>query len=363
MLEGFGIQAQEKLKSSSVLVVGAGGLGCPILQYLTSAGVGRIGVIDDDYVELSNLQRQFLYDTKDVGQPKVQVAAKRLSEHNPYVDVQPFFERLTAGNIKDIFSKFDIVIDGSDNFETRYLINDACVLLNKTLIYGAIFKFSGQVSVFNYNNGPTYRCLFPEPPGQDALPSCAEIGVLGVLPGIVGSIQALEAIKVMTGVGETLSGKVLLYDGLNQQFSKIALELEEQNLEISELVSISENIPCRVTPQKMNKHFINEISPQDLIEIFKQNSNTNIIDVRESWEREIDLISPSVHIPLGNFSGESVTELLPSDLSAEITVYCKAGVRSLQACNVLSQLGYRKVNNLSGGMINWQAENLPEKLV
>lgn len=362
MLEGFGISSQDKLKNSSVLVVGAGGLGCPVLQYLTSAGVGRVGIIDDDCVEISNLQRQFLYHVGDVGQLKVKVAARRLMEHNPNVEIETFVERLSVGNVKEIFSKFDIIVDGSDNFETRYLINDACVLLGKTLVYGAIFKFNGQVSVFNFNKGPTYRCLFPLPPGADALPSCAEVGVLGVLPGIIGSLQALEAIKILTGVGTVMSGKVLLYDALNQQFSKVSLKLEEKNLDIADLELNPVDISCTQAPEKMNLDSINEISPNDLVEIFNQNPNTNIIDVREAWEREIDLISPSLHIPLGNFSEESVLELLPVDFSGEITVYCKAGVRSMEACKVLSHLGYKKINNLMGGMINWQAENLPVEL-
>ena len=222
-LPGFGAEAQGKLKKAAVLVVGAGGLGCPALQYLVAAGVGKIGIMDDDLVDASNLQRQVLYTHDDIGQPKAAVASNRLSKLNPFVEIVPVVARLTRDNAKDALEDYEIVVDGTDSFNSRYLINDACVLFDKILIYGAIHQFEGQVSVFNLSNGPTYRCLFPEPPPAGTVPNCAEIGVVGVLPGIIGCMQALEAIKVITGRGDSLSGKLLLYDAMSNSTRTLGL--------------------------------------------------------------------------------------------------------------------------------------------
>lgn len=358
MLSDFGHEGQMKLKSASVLLVGVGGLGCPALQYLTAAGVGRIGIIDDDIVEESNLQRQVVYRLEDVGSLKAITAAKRMGQHNPNILLQPHSTRLTDENILDIFDKYDVILDGSDNFETRYLVNDACVILGKPLVFGAIYKFSGQISVFNFENGPTYRCLFPEPPGADALPSCADVGVLGVLPGIIGSLQALETIKIITGIGEVMTGRVLLYDALVQKFDELKLSADKQNQEITELQNYSFNLDCS-TPVMKNPIEINEIDPADLLKMVDENPNLPIIDVREDWERELECIQPSLHIPLGNFHEETPPQSLPVSLDEEMVIYCKAGVRSLDACKVLSDLGYTKLNNLSGGMMRWRAENMP----
>lgn len=357
-LDGFGMQAQEKLKAASVLVVGAGGLGCPALQYLASAGVGRLGVVDDDSVEISNLQRQFLYSAEDVGEPKATVATVRLKKHNPNISFEPLCERLNEGNIRRIFEKYDLVVDGSDNFETRYLVNDACVILGKPLVFGAIFKFNGQISVFNYENGPTYRCLFPEPPGVEALPSCADAGVLGVLPGIIGSMQALEAIKIITGIGEALSGRVLIFDAMEQKFSQLQLTPVQENQEIRKLQSIKtdKNADCS---RSSVVDEIKELSPVDLIEMRRSNPKIIVIDVRESWERELERIQPSNHIPLGSLNEASVEQALPGSHAEEIAVYCKAGVRSMDACRLLHDLGYKKIYNLNGGMIRWHAEGMP----
>ena len=358
MLEGFGVEAQQKLKAASVLVVGAGGLGCPALQYLASAGVGRIGVIDDDVIEISNLQRQFLYFSADVGKSKSECAAKRLSKHNPNIQAEPHTKRLSQHNITEIFKMYDVIIDGSDNFETRYLVNDACVILGKPLVFGAIFKFNGQISVFNYENGPTYRCLFPEPPGVEALPSCADAGVLGVLPGIIGSMQALEAIKIITGIGEALSGRVLIFDAMEQKFSQLQLTPVQENQEIRKLQSIKtdKNADCS---RSSVVDEIKELSPVDLIEMRRNNPKIIVIDVRESWERELERIQPSNHIPLGSLNEASVEQALPGSHAEEIAVYCKAGVRSMDACRLLHDLGYKKIYNLNGGMIRWHAEGMP----
>lgn len=358
MLDGFGQKAQEKLKAASVLVVGAGGLGCPALQYLASSGVGRLGIVDDDSVEISNLQRQILYCAEDVGEYKARVAAVRLKKHNPNISFEPLCERLNEVNIARVFEKYDLVVDGSDNFETRYLVSDACVIMRKPLVFGAIFKFNGQLSVFNYENGPTYRCLFPEPPGVEALPSCADAGVLGVLPGIIGSMQALEAIKIITGIGEVLSGRVLIFDALQQKFSQLQLNPVQENQGIRKLQPIKYDKNSNCSRSSVVDEF-KELSPIDLVEMCRSNPKIILIDVRESWERELEHIQPSIHIPLGSLNEVYVAQTLPDSYEEEIAVYCKAGVRSMDACRLLQDLGYKKIYNLSGGMIRWHAENMP----
>ena len=358
ILDGFGISAQQTLKSSSVLVVGAGGLGCPALQYLVSAGVGRVGIIDDDVVEMSNLQRQTLYFADDLGKSKAETAAKKLAQHNPNVVIEPHCQRLKQQNITKIFDMYDVVVDGSDNFETRYLVNDACVILNKPLVFGAIFKFSGQLSVFNFKNGPTYRCLFPNPPSAEALPPCEEAGVLGVLPGIIGSMQALEAIKIITGIGEVMSGRVLLFDALGQKFNELKLSPVKKNQEIEVIEEMDPLTFCNHSEHSEVPEII-ELSPRDFLEMYNSNPHINVIDVRESWERDIEHIQPSLHIPLGDFFDSTVADALPDELSENIVIYCKAGVRSFDACRVLMELGYKKIYNLEGGMLRWNSESMP----
>lgn len=349
-LEEVGQVGQLKLKKSSVLVVGAGGLGCPVLQYLVAAGVGRIGIVDDDRVQVSNLQRQVLFCYEDVGELKARVAQNRLSINNPLVTIEAFTERLVPENYQQLLESFEIVVDGSDNFPTRYLINDACVLMNKILVHGSIFKFQGQVSVFNFNNGPTYRCLFPEPPTYDKLPNCSEIGVLGVLPGIIGSLQAAEAIKLITGIGSVLSGKVFLYDALTQKTKILTLKKNTQNQIIKELPTM--NNCCSQNNQ--NSYEISEINPQELKKLIEEKDDLQIIDVRETWERNIHSIDPSHHIPLDKFSSPDSLKL-PEELNkdSKVILFCKAGVRSMIACEVLSKLGYKKLFNLKGGITNW----------
>jgi len=279
-LDGFGEENQLKLKRASVLVVGAGGLGCPVLQYLTAAGVGRIGITDDDHVEISNLQRQVLFSHDDEGENKAQVAAVKLAKINPLVTIEPYAQRLTRENCESLFKTYDLIVDGTDNFSSRYLINDACVLFNKPLIHGSINRFEGMVSVFNYNSGPTYRCLFPEQPDPSSIPSCAEAGVLGVLPGIIGTMQAVEAIKVITGIGSPLSGRVLLYNALSQTTRTINLSVDSKNREIDALPE--EVIACKSNPSDVQISQIEEISEDQLQQMMGQSADLQILDVRES---------------------------------------------------------------------------------
>ena len=357
-LPGFGLEGQKLLKESSVLVIGAGGLGCPALQYLAAAGVGKIGIVDEDIVEYSNLQRQILYSHNDIGNVKAEVAAKKLEQLNPFIKINSHVLRFNASNAEALLEGYDIVVDGTDNFDSRYLINDACVLFDKVLIYGAIYQFEGQVSVFNLNNGPTYRCLFPNPPKSNALPSCSEIGVLGVLPGIIGNFQALEVIKVITGLGEPLTGKLLLYDALKQNTRIIGINPNRKSREIYEL-SDSFSI-CSTSTNSKTDQMIIEIEPNVFSEMKKNQDDILVLDVREDWEREVSKITPSTHIPLGEFASPSGPEL-PSEFSTDkkIVIYCKAGVRSRMACEALKEKGFNNLYNLSGGILNWKAEGFP----
>ena len=350
-LPDFGPEAQGKLKGAAVLVVGAGGLGCPALQYLAAAGVGKIGIVDDDRVDASNLQRQVLYTHDDIGQPKAEVAARRLTKLNPYVEIVPLVARLTRENAKGVLDGYEIVIDGTDSFNSRYLINDACVLFDKILIYGAIHQFEGQVSVFNLGDGPTYRCLFPEPPPAGSVPNCAEIGVVGVLPGIIGCMQALETIKVISGTGDSLSGKLLLYDALSNTTRTLGLSPDPKSREISELPE--EASFCKANVAQPDSA-ITEIEPVELVRMMKKNPDLLLLDVREDWERELSRIDPSSHCPVGHFS-QPAGPSLPTEFQPgrEVAVYCKAGVRSMMACQSLEAMGYQKLYNLNGGMMRW----------
>ena len=339
ILEEIGERGQEKLKNAKVLVIGAGGLGCPVLQYLTAAGVGTIGVIDDDVVDQTNLHRQVLYTLNDVGRPKVDVASERLSQLNPFVFFKTFNEKLDNDNALDLFSEFDIIIDGTDNFPTRYLVNDACVLADKPLVFGSIFKFQGQVSVLNYKNGPTYRCLFPEPPAPNAVPNCSDIGVLGVLPGIIGSLQANEAIKMITGIGEVLSGKLLYVDSLTLRQRLLEFQKNEA-IEITELNDDYEFF-CGIDPME-----IKEITAEEL----KQNKNAySILDVR-THEEFYNFNIGGLHTPLDTLEGQV------SGLSNEkpIVVCCQSGVRSKRAIEIiLKQREDLDLRNLKSGLASY----------
>lgn len=345
LLPEVGEEGQHKLRQSQVLIVGAGGLGCPISQYLVAAGVGRIGLVDFDLVDLSNLQRQVLYTTADVGKPKALSAAERLSSMNPEVAVVTHAERLTAQNASKIISEYDIVIDGTDNFSTRYLINDACVLLGKPNVYGSIFRFEGQVSLFDPPHGPCYRCMFPKAPPPDAVPNCAEGGVLGVLAGTIGVLQATEALKWILGVGESLSGRLLIYDALSMYFDVMLIERNPQcpicsaNPTITEL---HEEIVTCAAPAS-------ELTPAQARDLLSAHSDVVLLDVRTPQERALSAIPNSAHIPLNELS-ERINEL---ESTRETIVYCKSGMRSVKACELLAGAGFTRVHNLAGGITRW----------
>jgi adenylyltransferase/sulfurtransferase len=317
ILDGFGEEAQLKLKHAKVLVVGAGGLGCPALLYLCAAGVGTIGIIDDDVVNESNLQRQVLFNTEDVGKQKVLAAKTKLNSQNPFTKIETYYSRIIKENALDILKNYDLVLDGSDNFATRYLLNDACVILNKPLVYGAIHKFEGQVSVFNYENGPTYRCLFSEPPNEGEMPACGEVGVLGVLPGIIGTWQATEAIKIITGIGEPLSGKLLSFDLLTNLISSFEFEADVKNRSIRSLGNY--NFSCET----------NSIALDKLQALEKP---IQLIDVREKTEFDIRNLN-GINIPVSEIKNR-ISELDPKALTV---VHCKSGIRSKQAIEIIKE--------------------------
>ena len=336
ILNEIGEQGQLKLKTARVLVVGAGGLGCPILQYLTAAGVGLIGIIDGDHVDKSNLQRQVLYTHQDLGLSKAKCAAKRLSATNPHVKFKVYPFHLKRENALEIFSDFDIVVDGSDNFPTRYLVNDAAVLTNKPLVFGSIFKFEGQVSVFNYKGGPNYRSLYPKSPEPGAVPNCSDIGVLGVLPGIIGTLQANEILKMICGIGQVLSGRLLLIDALSLQINVLSYSRSDEDI-VSSLED-DYDFFCGVNrPEK-------EMSYDEFRTAEK---NFLLLDVRTYPEREIKHIG-GIHIPLDELSAR--WEEIPQD--QPLLVYCKAGIRSQMAIQFLKQVGFKNsLVNLSGGIL------------
>ncbi len=335
ILPEIGNEGQLKLKQAKVLVIGAGGLGCPVLQYLTAAGVGEIGVADGDVISISNLQRQVLYTEQEIGQGKAETAAKKLTLLNPYVkiNVHPFF--IDSDNAIDLISGYDIIVDGSDNFATRYLVNDASVMLDKPMVSGAIYKFEGQVSVFNYKNGPTYRCIFPEPPGADESPNCADIGVIAVLPGIIGSIQANEVIKIITGIGDVLSGKLLVIDTLSIHTHTFHFKLIEANKRITQLPAVSLN--CDVV--------VRSIYYGQLQQMLADDKGIQLVDVREPEEHEAGNIG-GTNIPLSTIDS-SYHLLNPGDT---IILYCASGTRSSRFGKLLMEHGFKNVFSLSGGI-------------
>lgn len=333
ILDEIGVKGQEKLKNSNVLVIGAGGLGCPVLQYLSAAGIGTIGIIDHDIVDLSNLQRQVIYSQNDIGKHKAQAAADRLSQSNPFVKFDVYLEKLSKENAIELFKKYDIVVDGSDNFPTRYLVNDAAVLTGTPVVFGSIFKFEGQVSVFNYDNGPTYRCLFPNSPLPNEVPNCSEVGVLGVLPGIIGALQANEVIKIITGLGNVLSGKLLMFNSLTLHQSVFNFD-KCNNAHISSLSTNYEQF-CGISNAT-------EITYSELQNI----SNYELLDVRTKKER-LEKNIGGIHIPLPEL-GKRVNEI-PSN--QKIVVYCNSGTRSKTAINTLIQFGLsNELLNLKNGL-------------
>ena len=353
-------EGQQRLKAGSVLVIGAGGLGSPALYYLAAAGVGRIGIVDFDTVEESNLQRQILYDSTDLGKPKATKASERLAQLNPCVKIETHQCLLTSENAMDILSGYDVVIDGSDNLPTRYLVNDASVLLKKTLIYGAIFQFEGQVSVFNQpledgTRGPNYRDLFPEPPPPEMVPSCNEGGVLGVLPGIIGSMQANEAIKVLAGIGKSLTGRLMIFDSLDftTRFLKLKSNSDNPVSGINPTIHKLLDYEAFCNPgHGPNKETVNEISPSEVKKLLDEGAKIQIIDVREPLEYELANIG-ALNIPLGSIQ-EKVGLI---ERGIPVILHCQSGQRSRKAIGQLQQLHrFTNLLNMTGGLLRWREE-------
>ncbi|MGE5730452.1 MAG: molybdopterin-synthase adenylyltransferase MoeB [Gemmatimonas sp.] len=358
ILPDVGLEGQRRLKAARVLIVGAGGLGSPVALYLAAAGVGTIGVVDFDVVDVSNLQRQILHGTKDVGRSKLESARARLGDVNPHVRVETHETRLTSANALDIIAGYDIVVDGTDNFATRYLTNDACVLLGKPNVYGSILRFEGQASVFGLADGPCYRCLFPEPPPPGSVPSCAEGGVLGVLPGIVGTIQATETIKLILGIGDTLGGRLLLIDALSMQFRTVTLRKDPAcpacgTRTITALIDYDEFCGAPGADPVHDADDVIEITPRELAARLARHDDTfDLIDVREPGEWAIARIDGARLIPLAQIPAS-----LPSlDKTREIVVMCRSGVRSADAARYMQRAGFARVKNLAGGILRWSAD-------
>lgn len=351
ILDKIGLVGQERLKKASVLVIGAGGLGCPVLLYLTAAGVGSIGIIDFDIVEGSNLQRQVLFTINDVGKNKALAAKERLQALNQHVVIKVFPEKLTTNNALELFEKYDVIIDGTDNFSTRYLVNDACILTNKPLVYGAIYKFEGQVTVFNYQNGPSYRCLFPTPPKAGSVPNCSDVGVLGVLPGLIGTQQANEVLKIILKTGSVLTGKLQIYNALEASFYNLTINRNEQVItkilaEKANFKQFDYDFFCSTTTDNQQT---NEITMNELKEMLKTET-IQLIDVRnDSEEPKINLASV-LSIPLH----EITQHLTKIDRNIKTVVFCQHGMRSLKCIALLEKEGFNNLINLKGGIANWK---------
>lgn len=354
MLPEVGMGGQKRLKASSVLLIGAGGLGSPLALYLAAAGIGRIGLVDFDLVDFSNLQRQVVHGTPDVGRPKLHSARDRILAINPEVRVDLYEARLTTANAFDIFRPYDVIVDGTDNFPTRYLTNDACVLLTKPNVYGSIFRFDGQASVFFPPHGPCYRCLFPEPPPPGEVPSCAEGGVLGILPGVVGVIQATEAVKLILGTGETLIGRLLLYDALTMTFRKFKMKRNPNCPVCGDRPTVTKLIDyeqfCGVRGGEMPAAAAtDELTVEDLKRRIDRGEDLFILDVRNPPEFQIGRIPGSTLIPLPDLP-QRVREL---NAEREIVVHCKSGQRSAKAIQFLREQGFKNLRNLKGGILAW----------
>ncbi len=354
-----GLQGQRRLKAASVLMIGTGGLGAPLGMYLAAAGVGRLGLVDFDLVEASNLQRQIIHGTKDVGRRKVESARDRLGDINPHVEIETHETRLTSQNALGLFRNYDVIVDGTDNFPTRYLVNDACVLLNKPNVYGSIFRFEGQASVFWAERGACYRCLYPEPPPPGLVPSCAEGGVLGVLPGIVGAIQANETIKIILGAEDILTNRLLLFDAWQMKFREFKLQKDpkcpvcSQNPTINELIDYEEFCGLRAKPDEEKSDQLEETSATDLKRRIDAGDEIQIIDVREPNEYEIARIPGTKLIPLA----QATNRMNEIDPSKETIVHCKMGGRSAKAIAALKQAGFPgRLINLKGGITAWSDE-------
>lgn len=355
-LPELGLEGQQRLLSGAVLLIGAGGLGCPAMQYLVAAGVGRIGLIDDDVVARSNLQRQILYTTADIGRLKVEVAKERLSGLNPDVEIDIFPIRLDSGNALELFAKYDVIVDGTDNFPTRYLTNDACVLLEKPNVHGSIFRFEGQASVFDASKGPCYRCLYPEPPPPGAVPSCAEGGVLGILPGTIALVQATETIKILTGLGEPLYGRLLHYDALEMSWREFKMQKDPSCPVCGDEPSIRELIDyegfCGMPAREgESEEEIRQCSAADFATRRDAGEAMTLIDVREKDEVEKAKIEGALWIPLGDL--ETRLGELEAVREQPIVVHCHHGGRSTKAVRLLLAQGFATAENLDGGIEAW----------
>jgi adenylyltransferase/sulfurtransferase len=355
------MEGQKKLRAAKVLCIGAGGLGSPLAMYLAAAGVGTIGIVDFDVVDYTNLQRQIIHGTEDVGKPKMESAKETLRSINPYVEVIGYETALTSENALDIIRSYDIVIDGTDNFPTRYLVNDACVLLGKPNVYGSIFRFDGQASVFWAEHGPCYRCLYPEPPPPGLVPSCAEGGVLGILPGEIGIIQATEAVKLILGIGEPLIGRLLLFNALKMQWRELKLRKDPEcpicgtNPTITELIDYEAfcGMPqAEVEPETVQDNTSDEISVHDLKEIYSSGRDVVILDVREPHEWDICRLPNTLLMPMS----EIQTRYKELDPNAEIVIHCRSGVRSLRALEFLRDEGFKNLKSVKGGILAWSEE-------
>jgi adenylyltransferase/sulfurtransferase len=359
LIPEVGLAGQEKLKQSSILIIGTGGLGSPVAMYLAAAGVGHLGLVDYDVVDYSNLQRQIIHGSETLGDLKVDSARHRLLDINPDIEITTYNQLFTSANAMEIARGYDVIIDGTDNFPTRYLVNDVCVMLGIPNVYGSIFRFDGQVSVFNADDGPCYRCIFPEPPPPGLVPSCAEGGVLGVLPGTVGTLQATEAIKLLLGIGESMNGRMLLYNALDMSFDFIKLRKNPNCKVCSPEPEITELIDYEAfCGMPMHDHDEGsagkewDITVQELSEQLKGNSPPRLIDVREPHELMIAKLEGADLIPLGQLAGK-LSEL---DTAEDLVLFCKSGTRSARALELLVGAGFRKVKNLKGGINAWAGE-------
>jgi adenylyltransferase/sulfurtransferase len=352
ILPEVGLEGQRRLRAARVLLVGAGGLGSPAALYLAAAGVGTLGIVEFDRVDVTNLQRQILYGTDSVGRPKLEVAAERLADLNPGVRVVPHDDRLTSANALEIISQYDVVVDGTDNFATRYLVNDACVLAGKPNVYGSIFRFDGQASVFCTADGPCYRCLYPEPPPQGLVPSCAEGGVLGVLPGLVGTLQATETLKLIVGAGDPLIGRLLLVDALGARFRTVRIRKHPEcpacgTRTLTELVDY--DAFCGVTSYGED---VPEVTPAEAFAQLAGDPNALLLDVREPHEHAIAQVKGARLLPLA-FLSQAIPNL---ERTRPIFVHCKAGTRSARAVRELKAAGFERVWNVAGGILRWSDE-------
>jgi sulfur-carrier protein adenylyltransferase/sulfurtransferase len=357
ILPEVGLEGQKRLKAASVLCIGTGGLGSPLLLYLAAAGIGRIGIVDFDIVDQSNLQRQIIHGTNWVGKPKIASAKDRILSINPHCQVDLYETALSSANALDILAPYDIVVDGTDNFPTRYLTNDACVLLNKPNVYGSIFRFEGQATVFNYQDGPNYRDLYPEPPPPGMVPSCAEGGVLGVLPGIIGTIQATETIKIILGAENTLSGRLLLYNAWEMKFRELKLRPNSERPVIEKLIDYEQFCGIPQAQEAESQMAIPEMTVTDLKQLMDSDAKDFVLlDVRNPNEYEIASIPGSVLIPLGDIeSGAAITKIKDLVNGHRLIVHCKLGGRSAKALGILQEVGIEGTN-VKGGIKAWSQE-------